>query len=150
MLIFKFATCSSHPPSSRLFLSSDSRTIARKFELKTSKFVVEISYYIQEQEFGKTVVKHLNLANQLAWATDDVTDDVAASLATFTAEEAAEYREETVLSCSSTAEAVGLPVLVGILLLVGGGRPHGIHFHGAPGLLNSCLLLVLHVLDRGY
>lgn len=94
-------------------------------------------------------MKQLNLANQLAWATDDVTDDVAASLATFTAEEAAEYREETVLSCSSTAEAVGLPVLLGILLLAGGGRPHGIHFHGAPGLFNSCLLLVLHVLDRG-
>lgn len=98
---------------------------------------------------NKIAVKQSSLAKQLAWATDDVTDDITASLATFTAEEAAEYREETVLSCSSTAEAAGLPMLVGFLLLVGGGRPHGIHFHGTSGLFNSRLLLVLHVWGRG-
>jgi len=85
------------------------------------------------------------LTEQLARATDDVTDYVAAALAAFATEEATEYREEAVLSGSSTTEALSLPVLMGLLLLVVDGGPHGIHLHGAPGLLNSRLGLVLHI-----
>jgi hypothetical protein len=88
------------------------------------------------------------LAEHLARATDDVTDEIAASLEAFATEEAAEYREEAVLSCSSSTEAVSLSVLRGFLLLSVGGRPHGIHLHRAPGLFSGRLRLVLHI-DRG-
>jgi len=94
---------------------------------------------------GRIVTRRMPLAEHLARAANDVTDAVAAALAAFAAEEASEDREEAVLSCSSTTEAVGLPVLMSFLLIVVGGWPHGIHFHRTPGLFNSHLRLVLHI-----
>jgi len=90
-------------------------------------------------------VRQSCLTEKLAWATDDVTDYVAAALAAFETEEATEYRKEAVLSGSSTTEALSLPVLMGLFLLVVDGGPHGVHLHGAPGLLNGRLWLVLHI-----
>jgi len=87
-------------------------------------------YYIQNSPTcGGVVVEQSCLTDQLARAADDVTDYVAAALAAFETEETPKYREEAVLSCSSTTEAVSFPVLVGFLLLAVDGGPHGIHLH---------------------
>jgi len=70
----------------------------------------------------------LRLAANLAWAANDITDDVAASLTAFRAKEATKHREEAILSCSSSTEAVSFSNLSGLLSIVIGG-PHGTHIH---------------------
>jgi len=71
----------------------------------------------------------VRLTKHLARATNDVSDAIAAAFATFATEEAAEYRQETVLSCPSSTESIGFPMLVGFLLLAVDGWSHGIHLH---------------------
>jgi len=79
----------------------------------------------------------LCLAEQLARAADNIADDIATSLAAFEAKEAAEAGEEAVLSRSSSTKALSFSFLRGLLRLLGGGGPHGIHLHGPPGLFNG-------------
>jgi len=98
--------------------------------------------YIRESRSIRIATKNC-LAEALARATNDVADDVTTPLAAFEAEEATNQPEEAVLSCSSSAKAVGFSILAILLLLAVGGWPRGTHLHGGPGLLSlgGCVLV---------
>jgi len=78
-------------------------------------------------------------AAHLARAADDVGAALAALLAAFEADEAPNQSNETIASCSSSAETTCL-VLVFMLFAHGRGGAQSIHLDGLAGLRRSGLI----------